>query len=191
MNIQGKYVTLRAAEKGDLPLLHSWANDPEIWYMLGGWHFPSSLDYMEKWQDNLKTDLQNQRLVVEVPDLGVIGTANLVDIDWKNKNAFHGMMLGNKEIRGKGYGLDTVMAIMRYAFEELGLQSLDGSMIEYNAASLKMYIGKCGWKEEGRQRNWYFRKNRFWDRILVGVTREDYFELMERENYWEKADAGR
>mgnify|MGYP003815487553 CR=1 FL=1 len=80
---------------------------------------------------------------------------------WKNKNAFHGMLLGDKEVRGKGYAVDTVMAVMKYAFEELGLNRLDGSMIEYNEASLKMYLGKCGWKEEGRQRNWYFRKNKF------------------------------
>lgn len=83
-----------------------------------------------------------------------------------------------------GYAVDTVMAIMKYAFEELGLNRLDGSMIEYNVASLKMYIGKCGWKEEGRQRNWYFRKNQYWDRIMVGITKEDYFELIEKNGYW-------
>ena len=32
----------------------------------------------------------------------VIGTANLVDLDWKNSNAFHGMMLGPVEMRRKG-----------------------------------------------------------------------------------------
>ncbi len=189
MHIKGKHVTLRAIEPDDLPLLHKWANDPEIWYGLGGWHFPGSLDYMQKWQDGLKADHLNQRLAIDTEDLGMIGTANLVDIDWKNRNAFHGMMLGDKAIRGKGYGVDTVMAVMRYAFEELGLERLDGSMIEYNTASLKLYIGKCGWKEEGRQRNWYFRKNRYWDRILVGVTRGDYFDLMGQKNYWEENDA--
>ena len=95
------------------------------------------------------------------------------------------MLLGDKEIRGKGYAVDTVMAIMRYAFEELGFNRLDGSIIEYNIASIKMYIGKCGWKEEGRQRNWYFRKNQYWDRILVGITKEDYFQLIQENGYWE------
>ena len=111
--------------------------------------------------------------------------ANLVAIDWKNKNAFHGMLLGDKNIRGKGYGVDTVMAIMKYVFEELGLERLDGSMIAYNEASLKMYIEKCGWKEEGRQRNWYFRKNRYWDKIIVGVTKYDYLELINNNRYWD------
>ena len=49
MNIKGKKVTLRAIDKSDLPLLHNWANDPEIQYWLGGWHLPSSITTMEKW----------------------------------------------------------------------------------------------------------------------------------------------
>ena len=185
MNIKGKKVVLRAIEEKDLELLHKWANDPDIWYMLGGWHFPSSMDYQKKWFENLKNDALNQRLAIDTPDLGLVGTANIVDINWKDKNAFHGMLLGDKDMRGKGYGVDTIMAISKYAFEELGLSRLDGSMVEYNEASLGVYIKKCGWKEEGRQRNWYFRKNKYWDKIIVGITREDYFNLIEENKYWD------
>jgi RimJ/RimL family protein N-acetyltransferase len=187
MNVQGKKVTLRAIEASDLDLLHRWSNDPEIWYQLGGWHFPSSRDSLESWFHGLKSDQLNQRFAVEAPDLGLIGTTNLVEIDWKNNHAFHGMMLGDKDIRGKGYGIDTIMTTMRYAFEELHLERLDGSMIEYNQISLNIYLGKCAWKEEGRQRNWYFRKNRYWDKILVGVTRQDYAALVESTHYWQEA----
>jgi RimJ/RimL family protein N-acetyltransferase len=187
MNIYGKKVVLRAIEEQDLPLLHKWSNDPEIWYQLGGWHFPTSMEAQKKWFQSLQTDPINQRFAIESPDQGLIGTANLVEIDWKNNHAFHGMMLGDKDIRGKGYGIDTIMTIMRYAFEELHLQRLDGSMIEYNAISLNIYLNKCGWKEEGRARQWYFRKNRYWDKILVGVTRDDYHSLIENTKYWEGA----
>ena len=186
MNIKGKYLTLRAIEIKDSELLLKWANEPEIQYWLGGWHFPTNLNDQENWQKSLNVNSNNQRFAIESEELGLIGTANLVDIDWKNRNAFHGMLLGDKDIRGKGYGVDTVMAIMKFAFEELGLNRLDGSMIEYNLGSLKMYIEKCGWKEEGRQKNWYFRKNRYWDKVVVGVTSHDYFELIKSNDYWNK-----
>lgn len=185
MNIHGKKIKLRAIELSDLELLHNWANNPEIQYLLGGWHFPTNMEDQKKWFNTLDVNSKNQRFIIETTEKDIIGTANIVDIDWKNKNAFHGMLLGEKNTRGKGYALDTVMAIMRYAFEELGLERLDGSMIEYNIASIKFYTEKCGWKEEGRQRNWYFRKNKYWDRILVGITKEDYIELINRNNYWE------
>jgi RimJ/RimL family protein N-acetyltransferase len=154
--------------------------------MLDGWHFPSSMDYQKKWFENLKNDQLNQRFAIYTEEAGLIGTANIVEIDWKNNHAFHGMMLGDKDLRGKGYGIDTIMTIMRYTFEELHLERLDGSMIEYNDISLNIYLKKCGWKEEGRQRNWYFRKNRYWDKIIVGVTRDDYFELVKKNKYWEE-----
>jgi RimJ/RimL family protein N-acetyltransferase len=61
-------------------------------------------------------------------------------------------------------------------------------MLEYNKISLATYCGKkLGWKEEGRRRNYYFRKGRYWDQILVGVTRQDYLELIERTRYWDDA----
>jgi RimJ/RimL family protein N-acetyltransferase len=185
MNILGRTVTLRAIEEDDLPTLHKWANDPEIWGQLGDWHFPSSMEFERKWFLSLQSDNLNQRFAIEAPDAGLIGTANLVDIDWKNNHAFHGMMLGDKDIRGRGYGTDTIMAIMRYAFEELHLERLDGGMIEHNKISLHTYCQKCGWKEEGRMRRWFFRKNRYWDRIIVGVTREDYTALVAANRYWD------
>ncbi|MBK8226869.1 MAG: GNAT family N-acetyltransferase [Flavobacteriales bacterium] len=184
MDIHGKKVVLKAIELADLDQLNKWANDPEIQMMLGGWHFPTSMEDQRKWFNCLSASSLHQRFAIHTVEHGLIGTANMVDVDWKNRNAFHGMMLGDKDIRGLGYGSDTVMAVMRYAFEELGLERLDGSMIEYNSASLKLYVGKCGWKEEGRQRNWYYRQNRYWDRIMVGVTRKDYGELVERTGYW-------
>jgi RimJ/RimL family protein N-acetyltransferase len=185
MHILGNSVTLRAIEEADLDSFHDWGNDPELWRQLGGWHFPVSRASTRAWFDKLQNDPSNLRLAVSTPDLGVVGLANLLELDWKNRHAFHGMMLGNPAARGKGIGLDAVMAIMRYAFDELGLSRLDGSMIEYNAASLRLYCGKCAWKEEGRQRGWYYRAGRRWDKILVGVTREDYDSLVSTNHYWD------
>lgn len=185
MHIRGKRVVLRAIEETDLPTLHRWGNDPELWPLLGGWHFPTSLAQTKGWFDGLRSDPLNQRFAIDVADLGFVGTANLVDIDWKNNHAFHGMMLGEPSTRGKGLGIDVIMAIMRYAFDEMHLARLDGSMIEYNEASLRVYCGKCGWKVEGRQRDWYYRQGRYWDKIIVGVTCADYYDLVANSHYWD------
>jgi RimJ/RimL family protein N-acetyltransferase len=153
--------------------------------MLGGWKFPTNFESMRRWFSNLGDDPLNHRWVIEtLDDQKLIGTANLVNLDWKNNHAFHGMMLGPLDLRGKGYGIDTVTTVMRYAFDELHLERLDGDIIEYNEASLRLYVGRCAWKEEGRQRRWHYRRGRYWDRILVGVTREDYQELIKSTGYW-------
>ena len=185
MSIPGKKVRLRAIEEADLPLLHVWANDEALWANLGGWRFPSSFDSLRAWHTGLKSDLANHRWVIETLDGGkVVGTANLVGIDWKNGAAEHGMLLGQSATRRQGYGFDTVMAVMRYAFDELGLHRLDTDIIAYNEASLGLYIGKCGWKEEGRRRDWHFRQGRRWDKVLVGITRDEYRAVAKASLYW-------
>jgi RimJ/RimL family protein N-acetyltransferase len=152
--------------------------------MLGGWRFPSSLRQTRQWFESLASDPLNQRFAIDLPGTGLVGTANLVEIDWKNNHAFHGMMIGEPAMRGRGIGMDVIMTTMRYAFEELHMQRLDGSIIAHNEASLAVYCGKCGWQVEGRQRDWYFRSGRYWDRIMVGVTRDDHQALIEGNGYW-------
>lgn len=184
MAIFGKKIILTAIEQEDLPLLHQWANDSETNNLLGGWHFPVSLQDQQQWFNNLSVSSLNQRFAIRTHKKELIGTTNLVDINWKDRNAFHGMMLGDSKLRGKGYGVDTIMTIMRYAFEELGLQRLDTTIIAYNEISLNIYLKKCGWVMEGKQRNWYYRKNRFWDRIIAGITCQDYEKLVSKTKYW-------
>ena len=185
MNIKGKTITLRAIDVADIETLNRWANAPEIWEMLGGWHFPYSILNTEQWVRSINNnDQKNQVFAIETKEHGLIGTANLVNIDWKNRNAFHGMMLGDKETRGKGYAQDTVMAIMRFAFDELGLQRLDGDMISSNKLSINFYTKRCGWEIEGVKKDWFYRNGKFFDKVVVGITKQKYQALCAKTDYW-------
>lgn len=185
MNIVGKKITLRAIEVNDIPLLHQWSNDPEIWNLLGGWHFPYSERNTQKWFENIdNNNLINHVFAITTEKDGLIGTANLVNIDWKNKNAFHGMVIGNKKNRGRGYAQDTVMTIMRYAFDELGLNRLDGDMISYNKLSINFYKKRCGWEVEGFKSKWFYRNGEYHDKVIVGITKEKYKTFVKSTSYW-------
>jgi RimJ/RimL family protein N-acetyltransferase len=184
MNILGKKIILRAIEASDLPQLQKWANDPAIQSLLVGWHFPVSERDQLAWFNALDLRSSNQRFAVDHPDHGLVGTANLVSIDWANGTATHGVMIGEAAHRGKGIALDAVMALMRHAFDELRLHRLDSEIIEYNAASQRFYIDKCGWKKEGVRPGWFFRKGRRWDSILIGIDRTLYAEHAANLGYW-------
>src|SRR5690606_11803221 len=101
---------------------------------------------------------------------------------WQNRTAFHGVMIGRSDLKGKGIALDAVMTIMNYSFNELGLERLDGDMIEYNTRSIDFYTKKCGWRVEGVKPSWYFRKGRRWNKIIVGITRSQYEEFLVSQN---------
>jgi len=185
MNIKGKIVVLRAIEIEDLDLLAKWSNSTELWQHLGGWHFPYSKLSTESYIKNINHgNMKNQIFAIEANDIGLIGTFSLVNIDWKNRNASTGIMLGEVDTRGKGYALDTVMAILRYAFKELGLNRLNGDVIDYNSRSIDFAIKKVGWHIEGRRAEAIYRNGQYHDQILVGMTHKQYDEFMKNNDYW-------
>lgn len=184
MNIYGKKVVLRAMEKTDCEMVRGMFNDPEIEDLVVGWAFPVSQFAQEKWLEAHYGDQINFRFVIETEEDGAVGIATLTDIDWKNRRATHGIKLANRERRTKGIGTDTVMAIMRYAFDELGLHRLDGSWFDTNAASKGLYK-KCGWVEEGIKREYIYKKGEFRDLTVVGILASEYYALIEKNHYWD------
>jgi len=185
MSIYERIVTLRAPEIADLAQLHAWSNSNELWSQLVGWHFPYSTRSTEQWiRSRNDNDQINQVFVIETADRELVGTANLVDINWKNRGAIHGVMIGNPEARGKGYALDAVMALMRYAFDELGLERMESTVLSSNPRSLHFYTRKCGWTLEGTRRRAAFRQGGFVDLNMIGIVRDDYIAHAQRTRYW-------
>ena len=172
MNIVGNKVLLRAVEIEDSNQLHIWANDPDLQYLLGGWHFPTNMNDQKKWFENLSCNSNNQRFIVLNEDNIVIGMANLLNINLKDGNAEHGLLL-DKNFQGKGYGTSIVLAIMNYVFNELRLKRLETTIIENNVSSVNLFI-KLGWKKEGTLRNWYYRKGKFINKLIFGILKEEF-----------------
>ncbi len=182
MNIYGKKVVLRAIEVEDCELIRGMFNDPEIEDLVVGWAFPLSAYSQRKWFEKHYGD-EDFRFVIETEEDGAVGIATLTDIDWKNRSAYHGIKLANKERRTKGIGTDAVMAMMRYAFDELGLHRLEGSWFANNIPSVRLYK-KCGWVEEGVQRSKIYKKGQWRDLTIVAVLENDYRNLIKENNYW-------
>ena len=184
MNIYGKKVVLRAIELSDCEMIRGMFNDAQMEDLVVGWAFPISQFAQEKWLETHYADQNSFRFIIETKEDGPVGIATLVDIDWKNRRAEHGIKLSSKECRTKGIGTDAVMALMRYAFDELGLHRLDGSWFSNNAASIGLYK-KCGWSEEGVRREYVYKRGEFRDLTVVGILDKDYYALIECNHYWE------
>lgn len=187
MEILGKIVKLRAIEEKDNRVLREMINDPYIESKTAGWSFPVSEIQQKNWSLNLGNNSNNLNLAIVLLDDEedkCIGMANLVSIDWKNRSGFHGIKL-HSETRGRGIAKDSVIAIMRYAFEELNLNRLDGSIIESNIPSKKLYVDKCGWKVEGLKKEAIFKNGRFQDNLILGITKKEYEEFLNVEKYFE------
>lgn len=181
--IEGKIIYLRAMELSDMELYREMINEPEISNLVVGWSFPISNYEQQKWYEKVINDKLNLRFTVVDKETDIaVGMVTLTSIDWKNRNAFHGIKLSNSRKYKKGTGTDSVMTLMKYAFEELQMHRLNGSFIEYNKVSQALYK-KCGWSIDGIQKEAIYRNGQYHDKLLASILRKDYYNVREKLGY--------
>ena len=186
MILKGKKVILRAVEEKDLDMLQDLSNDPDFEKMIVGWSFPISKKDQQNWFASIKNGLDRLRYIIETEEDGAVGMIGLRDIDWKNGVATGlGMRIAKKEIRTRGLATDAWMTLMRYSFEELRLNRINGSSLSYNKASIRV-CEKVGFKQEGVRRQAVFKNGEFHDEILFGCLKSDYYELINSNHYWDE-----
>ena len=186
MILIGKKVRLRPIEPSDLELMRELINDP--WYesMTVGWSFAISSADQKKWYESFQNDANHLRFIIEDPQLGAVGVTGLKNINWKDGVADGGgMKIAKRENMSHGIATDAYMTLLHYAFYELRLRRINGSVLSYNKASRRA-TAKVGYKEEGIQRKAVYKNGEFYDVILLGVLKEDYDEVVRQTHYWDE-----
>jgi RimJ/RimL family protein N-acetyltransferase len=166
----------------DARLLMQWINDPETRQYLMR-YAPVMLAGEEKWLQEMGVrtaslhPVENAMLlIVEKTNHKRIGTIGLHHIDWKNRNATTGTLIGNKDYLGRGFGTDAKMLMLNWAFNELGLNKVLSRVIAFNERSLA-YGKKCGYQEVGRLKRHIFRDGDWHDEVILEVHNEDWQKL--------------
>jgi len=102
-----------------------------------------------------------------------IGTTALEGIDWRNRTAEFGIMIGGAGARGRGYGTETTRLMLDYAFTALGLHSIMLRVHEYNLAGAAAYR-RAGFRELGRRREAHWMGGKFWDTIYMECLADEF-----------------
>ena len=186
MNLYGKKVMLRAVEEEDIEMVRQLTNSPDYEKMIVGWSLPISRKEQQEWFQSYRNTKEIIRYTIETELDGAVGMIGLHEFDWKNGSASGiGMRIAKKDIRTKGLATDAWMTLLRYSFDELRLNRVNGSALSYNAASLRV-CEKVGFKQEGIKRKAIYKNGKFHDLIMLGVLKEEYYELIEKNHYWEE-----
>ena len=101
-----------------------------------------------------------------------IGFIDLRDIHWRHRSAVGGLIIGPRDVWGRGYATDAVRVRTRFAFEQMGLHRIEGHTI--NPAMHRVYL-KCGYRHEGTARQRLWRNGRWHDAELFAILDADYF----------------
>ncbi len=173
--ICGKKTRLRAMEREDIPLCLRWFNDPEVRQYLS-MYMPLSVDEEERWFER-QLERQDARVfAIETVEGVHIGNIGLHDLDWKNRNAELGVVIGEKAYWGLGYGSDAIRTLLRFAFDEMNLHRVHLRVFDFNERAIRCYR-RCGFREEGRLRQGLYRGGAYHDVLLMGILQEEFCDL--------------
>lgn len=174
---EGRLVGVRPLESADLPVLTRLANSPETRQMVVGWDWPIAAAGQEAWLESTRTSGGTHRMaVVDLASGRTIGMTGFWDVDWRNRSALSAIKLDG-ELAPKGAGSDTIMLINALAFYEVGLRRLWGAILDFNGPSYGAYVGNCGWRVEGIEKEAVFRNGGWVDSLRVAILRKDFEQL--------------
>lgn len=175
-NIVGERVRLGPPDATMIPAFLRWMADPEVIRYLTP-TFPPSEAMEQEWLDRMARD-ENQVLWAVWATDGeagdrLIGTTGIHRLNWRDRRAVTGNLIGEKAEWGKGYGSEVVRLRTRYAFEMLGLEKVMTEAFQENRGSIRA-LEKAGYRQCGTLRRHIYRHGRWHDFWLAELLREEW-----------------
>lgn len=99
-----------------------------------------------------------------------IGNCGLEGVDRDNAVATFGILIGEADCRGKGFGEEATRALCRFGFEEMNLHKIRLDVHAGNAGAMRTYE-RVGFRKEGVLREEAYRRGGYIDVIRMGLLR--------------------
>ena len=154
INIRGAKVALGPATRVVVPLISRWENDFAVTIWSGDDLVPRTREQAEAdYERNARGEWRNAFgfTIYELATLRPIGIADIRHINHAYGTAELGIMIGEAEYWGKGYGTETVTLLLSYAFTALNLHNVMLDTTSYNERAIRAYR-RAGFREIGRRR---------------------------------------
>ncbi len=171
---KGDRLYLRPSEPADGPLFQRWINDPDTRRTLGSFRpFTEAAERKFIEQADEDPNAAHFAIVLHQGDR-LIGSTALRDIRWKDRCCEFGIMIGDADCRGKGYGTEATRLMLKYAFETLNLNRVQLGVLAFNEFGIRAYE-RAGFVREGVQREYLFTDGRYVDHVMYSVLAREYF----------------
>jgi RimJ/RimL family protein N-acetyltransferase len=123
---------------------------------------------------------RHERIMFSIETLEgeLVGGINIHSMNQRNGTFETGSRI-YRAYRGRGYGFEAKIIVLRYAFHELRFQKYNIRCLESNQPMIN-HAARLGCQPEGRMRRHVYTDGRYYDDLLFGLTREEFDALEER-----------
>ena len=143
--IESQHLYLRELTLDDATAEYcSWLNNPQVNKYLET--RKATVEYLRQYIQQQIDDPNSRFFGVFTQENNLhIGNVKLEPIDWPNKRAIFGILIGNKNYWGQGVGTEATRLTVDYAFTVLGLETIELGVIAENERATRAYE-KVGFK---------------------------------------------
>jgi diamine N-acetyltransferase len=173
VNMRGERVALGTLRRDLVPLYQQWINDFDMMRTYG-LPVPISLEQATAWYEDANRSSNTYRFTIyELGSMRPIGKTGLYHVDFRNRRAEFGIMIGDRDSRGKGYGTEVTGLILTYAFTVLGLHNVFLEVASHNEAGIRAYQ-RAGFKEIGRRREAFLMDGQWHDKVYMDALSSEF-----------------
>jgi RimJ/RimL family protein N-acetyltransferase len=165
--------TLTAADATERYL--GWMRDPETTRYLESRLAEHSLGSLRTFIESSNASPDSLLLGICLADGRHIGNIKVGPVNEYHRNAAVGLLIGDRDQRGKGYATEAIAAVTAHAFGEMGLHKLFAGCYASNVGSARAFR-KAGWTDEGRSRDHWLLGDRREDNVSLGIALADWAE---------------
>lgn len=148
VSICGKVVIIRDKSPEDLHDDYTWRTDEELSRLDAT--SPIAVEYQDfakYFVDDMKhTNPRVQKFSIDTHSSKHIGNCMIYDIDLKRSEAELGIMIGDRNYWGKGYGTDSVNSILVHIFGTMSLNKVYLHTLEWNYRARRCFAS-AGFRE--------------------------------------------
>ena len=171
--ISGERVYLAAldAERDVTPRYVDWLNDPDVYRFLST-KFPQTAESIRAYLRGIRHPNFIARIVLRDSDQHV-GNIAMQSFDPVHRNMELGILIGEADARGKGYGREACALAIRHVFDHLGVQKVTAGTVAENAAMTRVFLS-LGFTVEGELRRHYVLDGNRLDVLRFGLLPEEF-----------------
>jgi RimJ/RimL family protein N-acetyltransferase len=167
LNIIGTQVALGPPRRDLLAVYLKWVNDFEVTRTLAIGMRPTSWESEDAWYQRICSSERDAFFTIyERSSLHPIGGTGLHNIDHHNRTAEFGILIGEKNYWGRGYGTETTALMQDFGFTALGLHNIMLRVYSFNERGLRAYL-RAGFRVSGRRRESHRVGGRAYDEIYM------------------------
>jgi UDP-4-amino-4,6-dideoxy-N-acetyl-beta-L-altrosamine N-acetyltransferase len=170
--LKGESIILRPLKMSDWEKTLLWRNNITIKQLAMLHPFPITEMVEKEWYENMLKSTSDKTIyfTISTKDDNPVGFITLNKINYTHKNCYIGIVIGDFEAQGKGYGKEAMEIAIKYAFDTLNINKITLEVVENNISALALYK-KLGFIEEGRLKRHFYAEGEYLDVLIYSIFR--------------------